>query len=54
MPRHPHCHLFRHHGADGPAAAARTNDYLQKCVASGVTDVVEYRAAKAEVARLRK
>jgi hypothetical protein len=40
--------------ADGPAAAAKAREYLEKCVATGVTGFVEYRAAHAELARMKK
>jgi hypothetical protein len=39
---------------DGPAAAAKAKDYLEQCVATGVTNFVEYRAAKAELERMKK
>jgi hypothetical protein len=37
---------------DGAVGAAKAKEYLEKCVATGVTTFVEYRAAKAELGRL--
>ncbi len=39
---------------DGAANAAKAREYLEKCVATGVTTFVEYRAAQAELERMRK
>jgi len=36
------------------AAAAKVREYLEKCVATGVTNFVEYRAAQAELGRLKR
>jgi lipoprotein NlpI len=36
------------------AAAAKVREYLEKCVATGVTTFVEYRAAQAELGRLKR
>jgi len=37
-----------------PAAAAKAKDCLERFVASGVTNFVEYRAAKAEPERMER
>ena len=37
---------------DAAAGAAKAREYLEKCVATGVTTFVEYRAAQAELDRL--
>jgi hypothetical protein len=39
---------------DGASNAVKAQEYLQKCVDTGVTTFVEYRAARAELERIRK
>ena len=39
---------------DDPAAAAKAKDCLERFVASGVTNFVEYRAAKSEPERMER
>ena len=41
-------------GVQADAAAAKVREYLEKCVATGVTNFVEYRAAQAELGRLKR
>jgi hypothetical protein len=40
--------------AGGQGAASKAREYLEQCVATGVTDFVEYRAARAELERMKK
>jgi hypothetical protein len=40
--------------AEGQAAASKAREYLEQCVATGVTSFVEYRAARAELERMKK
>lgn len=40
--------------AEGRAAASKAREYLEQCVATGVTSFVEYRAARAELERMKK
>jgi hypothetical protein len=39
---------------DAPSNASKAQEYLEKCVATGVTTFVEYRAAQAELGRLKR
>ncbi len=39
---------------DAAVSAAKAQEYLEKCVATGVTTYVEYRAANAELQRIKK
>jgi hypothetical protein len=39
---------------DAPSNASKAQEYLEKCVATGVTNFVEYLAAQAELGRLKK
>jgi hypothetical protein len=39
---------------DAATSAAKVQEYLEKCVATEVTTFVEYRAAKAELERIKK
>ena len=39
---------------DAPSNASKAQEYLEKCVATGVTTFVEYRAAQVELGRMKK